>query len=101
MRYFLSFRSCTSLKIFRNAVCVYALILFFAYYLRKRVCIHTRNINTECNIVITPGTGAKLAASRLCLVTEAAYNVHIVLALRLAGITAGYYLKLLHFSFSA
>ena len=79
MRYFLSFRSCTTLKIFRNAVCMYALILFLAYLLRKREFAHTRNFNTKCNIVITPGTGAKLAASRLCLVTEAANNVHIVL----------------------
>ena len=54
MRYFLSFRSCTTLKRFRNAMRMFALILFLAYLLRKRVCIHTRNFNTKCNIVITP-----------------------------------------------
>ena len=97
MRYFLSFRSCATLTIFRNAVCVYTLILFLAYLLRKRVCIHTRNFNTECNNVITPGTGAKLAVSRLCLVTEAAHTIHIVLTLRLAGITVGYYLRIFAF----
>ena len=37
-------------------------------------------------------SGAKFASSRLLLVTETAYYVHIVLALRLPGVTVGYYL---------
>jgi len=39
------------LKIFRNAVCVYVLILLLVYLLRKRVCINTRNFNNKCCIV--------------------------------------------------
>jgi len=60
LRYSLSFCTCTTLKIFRNAVCVYALILFLAYLLRKRVCIPSRNVNTKfcCH------TRTKFAASR-------------------------------------
>jgi len=54
VRHFLSFCSCTTLKIFRNAVCVYTLILFLAYLLRVRVCIHSRNVNNKYCIVITP-----------------------------------------------
>jgi len=60
LRYFLSFCSYTTLKVFRNAVCVcvcvcvYALILFLAYLLRKRICIHSRNVNDKYCIVITP-----------------------------------------------
>jgi len=37
LRHFLSVCSCITLKFFRNAVCVYALILFLAYLLIKRV----------------------------------------------------------------
>jgi len=35
------------LKIFGDALCVYALILFLAYLLRKRVCIDSRNLNNK------------------------------------------------------
>jgi len=92
---FLSFCLCTTLKIFRNAVCVYALILFPTYLLRKRVCIDSRNVNNKYWIIYT--NGAKFAARRLCLVTETAHYVHIVWALRFPGVTAGYYLRLFAF----
>ena len=36
------------------SVCVCALILFLAYLLRKRVCIHSRNVNNKYCIVIVP-----------------------------------------------
>jgi len=39
-------------------------------------------------------SGAKFAARRLCLVTETAYYVHSALALRLAGVTVGYYRRI-------
>jgi len=37
-----------------KTVCVYALMLFLAYLLRKRVWIHSRNVNNKYYIVITP-----------------------------------------------
>jgi len=79
----------------RNAVCVHALILFLANLLRKRVCIDSRNVNKILYCYHT--SGAKFVASRLCLVTETAYYVHIVLALRLTGITVGFYLRIFAF----
>ena len=42
-------------------------------------------------------SGAKFAVSRLSLVTETAYHVHILLALRLSGVTVGYYLRMFAF----
>jgi len=54
LMHFLSFCSCITLKIFRNAVRVYALILFLAYLVMKRVCIHSRNVNNKYCIVTTP-----------------------------------------------
>jgi len=63
LRHFLSFCSCTTLKIFRNRVYVYTLILFLAYLLRKKVCIHSQNVNNKYCIVITLGKH-KFAASR-------------------------------------
>ena len=33
--------------------CVYALVLFLTYLLRKRVCIDSRNANNKYSIVIT------------------------------------------------
>jgi len=33
---------------------VYAFILFLAYLLRNRVCMHSRNVNNKYFIVITP-----------------------------------------------
>jgi len=47
-------------------------------------------------------SGAKLvdlAASRLCPVTETAYYVYTVLALRLPGVAVGYYLRISAFYF--
>jgi len=38
---------------FSEMQCVSALILFHAYLLRKRVCIHSRNVIDKCCIVIT------------------------------------------------
>jgi len=42
------------MKIFKNALCVYALILFLAYLLRKSACKESRNINNKICIVIKP-----------------------------------------------
>ena len=42
-------------------------------------------------------SGAKFAVSRLSLVTETAYHVHILLALRLSGVTVVYYLGMFAF----
>jgi len=98
LRHFLSFCSCTTLKVFRNGVHVCAFILFLAYLLRNRVCMHTRNVNNKYCIVITPVEQvSKYAASRLCLVTETAYYVHTVLTLRLPGVTVGYCLRIFAF----
>jgi len=44
LRHFLSFCSCTTLKIFWNAVCVHALILFLAYLLSKWVCTLSKRL---------------------------------------------------------
>ena len=54
LRHFYPFVRVTALKIFRNAVCVCALILFLANLLRKRVCIRSRNVNNKCCIVTAP-----------------------------------------------
>ena len=98
LRHFLSFCSCTTLKVFRNGVHVCAFILFLAYLLRNRVCMHTRNVNNKYCIVITPVEQvSKYAASRLCLVTETAYYVHTVLTLRLPGVTVGNCLRIFAF----
>jgi len=35
-------------------MCVYDLILFLAYLLRKRVCIDSGNVNNKYCIVFTP-----------------------------------------------
>jgi len=42
------------LKIFRDAMFVYALILFLAYLLRKNVCIDSRTVNNKNCIVLAP-----------------------------------------------
>jgi len=42
-------------------------------------------------------SGAKFVASRLCLVIETVYHVHIVLALRLPGVTVGFYSRIVAF----
>jgi len=54
LRHFLPSCSCTILKTFRNAVCVYTLVSILAYLLRKRVCVHSRNVIYKNCIVITP-----------------------------------------------
>jgi len=54
LRHFLSLCSCTTLKVFRNGVRVYAFISFLAYLLRNRVCMHSRNVNNKYCVVITP-----------------------------------------------
>jgi len=51
--HFLSFDSCITLKLFKHAVCMYALILLLTDLLRNRVCIHSRNVNNKFWIVIT------------------------------------------------
>jgi len=45
--------SCTTMKMIRNAVCVYALILFLAIFW-GRVCMHSWNVNDKYCIAITP-----------------------------------------------
>jgi len=42
-------------------------------------------------------SGANFAARRLGLVTEKAFYVHTVLALRLPGVSVGYYLRIFAF----
>jgi len=70
--------------------CAYALILFLAILMRKS--LHTLLKRQQKTLHCYHTSGATLAPSRLCLVRESSYPyVHIVLALRLPGVTVGYY----------
>jgi len=53
LRHFLSFCSCTTLNIFRNAVCL-RFGFVSCHLLRKRVCIDSWNVNNKYCIAITP-----------------------------------------------
>jgi len=98
---FLSFFSWSTLKIFRNTVCVYALLLFLAIFW-GRDCIHSWNVNDKYCIAITPVEQSLHPVDLPGDRNSIAYSyVHIVLALRLAGVTVGYYLSIFAFMFSA
>ena len=59
-------------------MCVYSLILFLACLLKKRVKAYSYHTS-----------GAMFVARRLCLLTETAYYIQIVLALHFPGDTVG------------
>jgi len=76
--------------------CVYALILSLAYLLRKRVCIHSRNVNTKYCIVITPVEQNLQPVGYAWLLKQ-----HTMFTLcwpfRLPVVIVGYYLRILVF----
>jgi len=87
--------------------CVYALILLLAIFW-GRDCIHSWNVNDKYCIAIAPVEQSLNPVDYAWRQKQHTHMfmlcysyVHVVLALRLPGVTVGYYLSIFAFVFSA